>query len=170
MNTTQITNRIIRYAEEMGLDVSVDKSNVSESKYLTIESTYKIRISNHALPFVYNIGNNSPDLFVGEQNFTWQDAVVRIAEQFNVKLPASFVSYQKRVQTIADKKTKQFQNDTNKIKNNQIDALMNSTESDWIVESSKRSKWFRYQSHSVCGNKSMTWQEARDQRIKELIK
>jgi len=169
MNTEKIANQIYKFIEQMGLNVVIEKSTVSESKYIVVEMNYKIRVSNHDLPYIYRINSDSPDLLIGgSAGFTWQEAIEKVATHFNKKLPNIYIAYKKRMQSIKEKK----ETASNIVKLNsiltQIDNLKNSIESDWKIETSKRAKWFYFNNISVCGVKSWTWEDARDSKIKEL--
>ncbi|CAB4128379.1 hypothetical protein UFOVP103_39 [uncultured Caudovirales phage] len=167
MNTEIITNRISRFIEQMGLDVSIEKSTISESKYIIVELNYKIRISNHELPYTYQINFDSPNLFVGgSTGCTWQEAIEKVADHFNKPLSGPYIAYKKRMQTIKEKN--ETASNIGNLNLTQIDNLKNSIESDWKIETSKRSKWFYFNNISVCGVKSWTWEDARDSKIKEL--
>lgn len=107
--------RIAKYAEQMGLNPSTDRSTQSSSRYVTafhpsVDGGLKVRVSDHDLPRaferyenagtagVFEVGSGSGANRAGAAG-DWRDAVRWLADRTGAQLPPSFSAAAKAAQT-----------------------------------------------------------------------
>lgn len=105
---SRVSERIARYAEQLGYAVSTSASGISASNYLECwrdGQSVRVRIANHDARPTYERINGAADIEVRTQDgpAAWMSAVRRLAELAGLPAPAKLGAIERAAETRASK-------------------------------------------------------------------